>query len=233
MQEATTRWEREVKARVDDERDSRLARLDHLTMRLSQLEQCTLRIGESAERGHRMRHMWVLLRAVRDAIDSADAATVDVTPWLNELKDVSGPQDAVLVRGVLDDALSQPRVPGLASLMQRFERMDAALWRSQFLYDAPGPFSIVLSRAASCLMFRKEPAPDVPGNDVASVLARARWFLLKQDIDSAAREVNQLGGPVLQDIASDWLQMARRYLEVRQSLAVIETHLECCDLGLV
>ena len=62
---------------------------------------------------------------------------------------------------------------------------------------------------------------NVPGSDVASVVARADWHLERQDLDSAARELNQLHGwPKV--LAADWLAAARKRLEVDQALDLVD-----------
>ena len=59
----------------------------------------------------------------------------------------------------------------------------------------------------------------MPGSDVLSVLARAEYYLNEKDLDSAARELNQLKGPA-KVLTSDWLDAARKRLEVLQALQV-------------
>ncbi|KAI5984163.1 mitochondrial inner membrane protein Mitofilin, partial [Pisolithus albus] len=58
-----------------------------------------------------------------------------------------------------------------------------------------------------------------PGNDVLSVLARAEYYLNEKDVDNAARELNQLTGTA-KVLLHDWLEAARRRLEVQQALEV-------------
>lgn len=221
-------WEREIQSRVDDERDSRLARLDLLSLRLVQLEQCTLRAAQSVERSERVRSMWVMVRGLWDALDGD--CSVNVTPWLRDLRNLAGGRDENVVHGVLHGL--DGRVPCMEDVNSKFECMEKALWQAQFLGNSIGPISFGVSRIASMFMFRQEAGPYTDGNDVGSVMSRAKWFLLKGDVDSAAREVNQIRGDVLQGIIKDWMMMARRYIEVRQALTVIQTHLEVVDLGL-
>ena len=61
----------------------------------------------------------------------------------------------------------------------------------------------------------------VEGNDVLSVISRAEYYLNEKDLDSAARELNQLKGAP-RTLLSDWLEAARRRLEVLQALEVIQ-----------
>ncbi len=79
----------------------------------------------------------------------------------------------------------------------------------------------LLSHLASHLLssFRFKRHGLVPGSDVLSVLARAEYYLNEKDLDSAARELNQLNGTA-RVLLSDWLDAARRRLEVQQAIEV-------------
>lgn len=79
----------------------------------------------------------------------------------------------------------------------------------------------VLSHLASHLFssFRFQRQGLVAGSDVLSVLARADYYMNEKDLDSAARELNQLQGTA-KILLSDWLEAARRRLEVLQALQV-------------
>ncbi len=81
----------------------------------------------------------------------------------------------------------------------------------------------LLSHLASHLLssFRFKRHGLVSGDDVLSVLARAEYHLNEKDLDSATRELNQLKGTA-QVLLSDWLEAARRRLEVQQALEVCD-----------
>jgi mitofilin len=93
-----------------------------------------------------------------------------------------------------------------------------------------GVLSHLASRALSTLRFKREGL--VPGDDVLSVLARAEYHLNEKDLDSAARELNQLKGPS-KVLLHDWLEAARRRLEVQQALEVIQTQATLASLLVV
>ena len=59
----------------------------------------------------------------------------------------------------------------------------------------------------------------VSGDDALSILARAEYHLNEKDLDSATRELNQLKGAA-KALLKDWLEGARRRLEVQQALEV-------------
>ena len=70
------------------------------------------------------------------------------------------------------------------------------------------------------------------GDDVLSVLARAEYHLNEKDLDSAARELNQLkGAPKV--LLQDWLKAARERLEVEQALGIVQTQATFASLLVV
>lgn len=80
-----------------------------------------------------------------------------------------------------------------------------------------GVLSHLASHVLSTFRFKRQGL--VEGSDVLSVIARAEYYLNEKDLDSAARELNQLEGtPKL--LLHDWLEAARRRLEVEQALDV-------------
>ena len=82
-----------------------------------------------------------------------------------------------------------------------------------------GVLSYVASMVMSPLLFTRK--GNVPGNDVSSIIARAEWFLERRDLDAATRELNQLRGWA-KILVSDWLQAARKRLEVDQALDLVQ-----------
>lgn len=83
-----------------------------------------------------------------------------------------------------------------------------------------GVLSHVASAVLSKLRFKPRGLPE--GNDVLSVLARAEYHLNEKDLDTAARELNQLTG-WSKLLLKDWLDAARARLEVQQALEVRST----------
>lgn len=80
-----------------------------------------------------------------------------------------------------------------------------------------GVLSYLASHLFSGFRFRRHGL--VAGDDVLSTIARAEYYLNEKDLDSAARELNQLKGPA-KTLLHDWLEAARRRLEVEQALEV-------------
>ncbi|KAG5722330.1 hypothetical protein E4T56_gene15602 [Termitomyces sp. T112] len=82
-----------------------------------------------------------------------------------------------------------------------------------------GVLSYLASQLFSGLRFRRQGL--VASNDVLSVVARAEYYLNEKDLDSAAHELNQLGGAA-KLLLHDWLEAARQRLEVEQALEVVQ-----------
>jgi len=83
-----------------------------------------------------------------------------------------------------------------------------------------GVLSYLASRILSNFRFKRSGL--VEGDDVLSVIARAEHYLNEKDLDSATRELNQLkGAPKM--LLHDWLEAARRRLEVQQALEAVQT----------
>lgn len=125
-------------------------------------------------------------------------------------------------------------------------RADLAAWFTTSVAPAvrkvalvPGTTAGVLSHLASWafagLRFSR-PGYGIPtngdsgnGDDILSRLARAEYFLSIKNLDAAAREVNQLQGWPKR-LVKDWLEAARRRLEVEQALDVIQTQATLASL---
>ncbi|KAI9149865.1 MICOS complex subunit mic60 [Blastocladiella emersonii ATCC 22665] len=99
--------------------------------------------------------------------------------------------------------------------------------------DVPpvGFLSYTVSRALSALMIPKTPALYKEGG-VESVLARVEWHLQREDLEAATRELNALAGwPKI--LAEGWLREARRHLEVKMAMEVLQTQVGLMSLGAV
>ena len=80
-----------------------------------------------------------------------------------------------------------------------------------------GVLSHLASQFLTSFSFKKQGL--VEGDDVLSVLARAEYYLNEKNLDSATRELNQLKGTA-RILLTDWLDAARKRLEVLQALEV-------------
>ncbi|TPX67587.1 hypothetical protein SpCBS45565_g03691 [Spizellomyces sp. 'palustris'] len=228
-EELEKHWAKEVKSRVDEERGGRLARLDHLALKLKYLERISIDAGESLDRSHKLHRLWSALKAVNDVLEQPyQASLAKEVAVLKQLGD-GFPVVETVVQAIPAEVIREG-VPTVFDLEHSFERVRDSVRKAQFIPPHGGPVSYAISYALSYVTFKKKGL--VPGDDVESVLARTEFFLREGDVDTAARELNQLKGwPRV--LAKDWLTSARRYLELKQALEVVETHLSLMSLGAV
>ena len=146
------------------------------------------------------------------------------------LRHAAATRDDVVVGAALDtlEASDAPDVgvEPLADLASWFATSVApAVSRVALVPDEnAGVLAHVASHVLSAFTFRRHGL--VPGDDVLSVLARAEYYLNEKDLDSATRELNQLHGTA-KALLNDWLDAARRRLEVQHALEVRYSFILC------
>ncbi|KAJ2522058.1 regulator of (H+)-ATPase in vacuolar membrane [Coemansia sp. RSA 2049] len=214
------RFNRFVRARVDEERGGRLAHLDRVD---SQLRELTLTVQESGDlirQSRGLSRLGVALAALRSvAVDSKSQ-----TPFVSELMALASAAttDFPATRAAISlipRSLAEQGIPSQVELEDRFEAVRKEI-RSASLVPENGNFgSQVLSAALSKVMFEKEGL--VEGDDVEAVLARTGYYLKDHNLDLATRELNQLKGWP-KKLAEDWISAARRRLEIEQAVSIAE-----------
>ncbi|KAI9066297.1 hypothetical protein FKP32DRAFT_1589813 [Trametes sanguinea] len=229
--ELQRRWIREIKVRVEQERGGRLAKLDEIATNLKRLERVALDNSALLDENIRIHALWSAIRAVHHAVDAP--VRKPFREELRALRHVAAAREDPVVAAALE-TIEKSEVPdvGVEPLA------DLATWFSTSVYPrvasvalVPDQNAGVLSYLASNLFsyFRFQRHGLVEGSDVLSVLARAEYYLNEKDLDSAARELNQLKGPA-KVLLSDWLDAARRRLEVLQALEVVEAEATLASL---
>ncbi|THU99948.1 hypothetical protein K435DRAFT_776802 [Dendrothele bispora CBS 962.96] len=233
--ELQRRWIREIKMRVEEERGGRLAKIDELSAQLKRIERVALDNSEYLDENIRIHALW---SAIRTLSFSALGAPVR-KPFREELRvvrHISAARDDPVVAAALE-TLETSEVPdvGVEPLA------DLATWYTSSVQPKVSAVALVpdqdaglLSHLASNLLsgFRFKRTGLVEGKDVLSVLARAEYYLNEKDLDSAARELNQLTGTA-KTLLHDWLEAARRRLEVEQALEVVQTQATLASLLIV
>ncbi|KAI0671864.1 mitochondrial inner membrane protein Mitofilin [Trametes maxima] len=232
--ELQRRWIREIKVRVEQERGGRLAKLDEIATNLKRLERVALDNSAYLDENIRVHALWSALRAVHHTLDASERKPF--REELRALRHVAAAREDPIVAAALE-SIEKSEVPDigvepLADLTTWFTSSVAPRVSSVAL--VPDQNAGVLSYLASNLFssFRFQRHGFVEGSDVLSVLARAEYFLNEKDLDSAARELNQLKGPA-KVLLGDWLDAARRRLEVLQALQVVETEATLASLLVV
>lgn len=237
--ELQRRWLSEIKQKVEEERNGRLGKLESLQDNFEKLEKTTLENSSWLEANREVNRLWTAIRAAWQA--SVDG--LDATPFARELTalhNVAKKTSAI----ASSEALSESAVdtvldtipeniqssgvetfPTLASWFS--DRLVPKIRKASLLPPNGGFVSYLSSSLLSNLLFEK--VGFVQGDDVISTLSRAEWYLTHRDLESAAREVNQLTGwPKI--LARDWLEAARRHLEVRQALQIVEAEAGLANL---
>ena len=189
---------------------------------MKRLEGVALENSHHLDENIRVHSLWSAIRALTNSAISAPVRK----PFRDELRvlrHITAAREDPMVVVVLD-SLESTDVPDVG--VEPFA--DLATW---FVNEiAPkvsqvslvpdqnaGVLSYLASRALSGVRFKRQGL--VPGDDVLSVLARAEYYLNEKNLDNATRELNQLNGPA-KELLHDWLEAARRRLEVQQALEV-------------
>ncbi|KAF7976615.1 hypothetical protein HWV62_6124 [Athelia sp. TMB] len=232
--ELQRRWIRDIKVKVEQERGGRLAKLDELAAGLKRLERVALDNSVYLDENIRVHALWSAIRALNSTVESPIRK-----PFREELRVLrhiaAAKEDPVAVSAL--ETLETSDVPDVG--VEPFA--DLASWfttsvapRVSSVALVPDQDAGVLSHLASHLLssFRFQRHGLVPGSDVLSVLARAEHYMNEKDLDSATRELNQLGGTA-KVLLSDWLAAARRRLEVLQALEVVQSQATLASLLVV
>ena len=219
--ELQRRWIREIKVRVEQERGGRLAKLDELAANLKRLERVALDNSSYLDQNLHIHSLWSAIRALHNAVDAP--ARKPFRDELRVLRHIAAAKDDPIVSTALE-ALEASDVPDVG--VEPF--VDLASWfttsvapRVSSVALVPdqnaGLLSHIASHVFSTFTFRRQGL--VSGDDVLSTLSRAEHYLHEKDLDSATRELNQLAGTA-KVLVKDWLEAARRRLEVQQALDV-------------
>jgi len=219
------RWIREIKIRVEQERGGRLAKLDELSADIKRLERIAIDNSSFLDESMRVHALCSVIHAFNSAVEAPSRKPFREEPRV--LRHVTAAKEDPVISAALD-SLERSDVPDigvepLADLTSWFATSVAPRVSSVAL--VPDQNAGVLLHLASHFLssFRFQRHGLVPGSDVLSVLARAEYYMNEKDLDSATRELNQLRGTA-KVLLSDWLEAARRRLEVLQALEVSERH---------
>ncbi|EPQ52767.1 hypothetical protein GLOTRDRAFT_79932 [Gloeophyllum trabeum ATCC 11539] len=233
--ELQRRWIREIKVRVEQERGGRLAKLDTLAANLKQLERVALDNTAYLDENLRVHALWSALRAVNHVLESP--VRKPFREELRVLRHVAAAKEDDVIATALD-TIERTDVPDigvepLPDLVTWFTTSVAPRVTSVALVPdegTPGLLPHLASHFLSTFTFRRQGFAQ--GNDVLSTLARAEYYLNEKDLDSAARELNQLKGTPKM-LVQDWLEAARRRLEVQQALEVAQAEATLASLFVV
>jgi mitofilin len=215
-QELQRRFVKEVKLLVEQERAGRLAQLDVIDQRFKALEKYAIKNAEALDMARQTHVLHVTLDAFADVLEQQQRQ-----PFVNELQALShNAKHDKLIQSVLEaipKELAEEGVASVSELSTRFEDVSDEIRHVALVPEDGGFGSHIISFIMSYLMFKKQGL--VEGDDVESILARTGYYLKRDNLEFATRELNQLSGWPKR-LAQDWIQSARRHLEVKQALEV-------------
>ncbi|KAI1137244.1 mitochondrial inner membrane protein Mitofilin [Hypoxylon sp. FL0543] len=211
---------REVKDRVEGERNSRLGKLEQLSKAVKELEELTTGWNDVVDTNLKTQQLHVAVEAVRASLHDADHPR----PFVRELvalKEIATDDPVVNAAiGSINPSAYQRGIATPSQLIDRFRRVAAEVRKASLLPEDAGVASHASSWVLSKVLFKKHGL--AAGDDVESVLTRTQTYLEEGDLDAAAREMNGLQGWA-KTLSRDWLAEVRKVLEVQQALEVIAT----------
>lgn len=208
---------KDIKKHVEEERDSRLGKLQELSKSVADLEKLAAGWNEVIDMNLRTQQLHVAVEAVRASLEDA----AHPRPFIKELvalKEIAA-DDAVVNAAIasINPTAYQRGVSNSAELIDRFRRVATEVRKASLLPEDAGVASHASSYVLSKVMFKKQGLAE--GDDVESILTRTQTLLEEGDLDAAAREMNGLTGWA-KTLSRDWLGEVRKVLEVRQALEV-------------
>ncbi|KAI0849682.1 mitochondrial inner membrane protein-domain-containing protein [Daldinia vernicosa] len=210
----------EVKNRVEEERNSRLGKLEQLSNAIRELEKLTTGWNDVVDTNLKTQQLHVAVEAVRASLND----TEHPRPFVRELvalKEIATDDPVVnaAIRSINPSAY-QRGIPTPSQLIDRFRRVASEVRKASLLPDDAGVASHASSWLLSKVLFKKQGL--AAGDDVESILTRTQTLLEEGNLDAAAREMNALQGWA-KTLSRDWLAEVRKVLEVQQALDVIST----------
>ncbi|XXH05472.1 GTP-binding protein of the rab/ypt [Hypoxylon texense] len=210
----------DLKARVEEERNGRLGKLDQLSSAVKELETLTTGWNDVVDTNLKTQQLHVAVEAVRASLSDTDHPR----PFVRELvalKEIATEDPVVNAAiGSINPSAYQRGIATPSQLIDRFRRVAAKVRKASLLPEDAGVASHASSWVLSKVLFKKQGL--AAGDDVESVLTRTQTFLEEGDLDAAAREMNGLQGWA-KTLSRDWLAEVRKVLEVQQALEVIAT----------
>ncbi|ORZ18763.1 mitochondrial inner membrane protein-domain-containing protein [Absidia repens] len=223
----------QVQQRVEEERGGRLAKVDQVVASQTQLERLSNANAEYLDDSRKAHQLLVAIDALKRAayagnkqaflqeLQSLRVLSHPDSPFANQVEKRNDALVQVVATNI-SETVAHHGISSYTQLVDRFETVatevrDASLIPEEGSSMVSHIVSIVLSK----LMLPKHGL--VPGDDIEARLARAQYYLTHgDDLENATREMNQLKGWP-KHLTSDWLDAARRHLEIKQALDVMRT----------
>lgn len=229
--ELQRKWTRQIKSQVEQEREGRLSKLVELESCIKELGRATLDNEEYLDQNRRVHKLWNGLRAISRVFEYSFKR-----PFTEEVLALKAVNNTAMpatqpTSDVISTALStlppqaiESGVETLPNLTIWFKESVAPRVQSVAFFPDHGGFLAYFASyfLSHFLIMNKQSGYQIEGDDVMTVLTRVESLLNGKDLDGATRELNALKGwPKV--LARDWLEAARRHLEVKQAIELIET----------
>ncbi|KAI9315853.1 mitochondrial inner membrane protein-domain-containing protein [Dichotomocladium elegans] len=224
---------REVRQQVENERGGKLARVDEVSVRQRVLEQASYQNVEDLDDSRKAHQLVLAVDALKRAAYAGNQQAfldelqvlLNISAPTSPFADIIERRNDELIQTIassISESVARHGIDSMAQLVERFAKVSAEVRHASLIpEEGSSMISHIISIIMSKLMFRKQGL--VAGDDLESRLARVEYYLEKEkDLESAAREMNQLTGWP-KHLASDWLDAARRNLEVKQALEIMRT----------
>ncbi|KAG2183061.1 hypothetical protein INT44_006042, partial [Umbelopsis vinacea] len=225
-------YTRQVQNKVEVEGGGRLGGLDSLVARLAVLEKHAFETAVLIDNASFSHKLTVAISALDKATEKGYMRSFShELSALRKLASTATGADKELMETALDSIpheLEYEGVQSISELRARFYYLADEVRQSSLISENGGIFSHIISITLSKLMFKKHGL--VTGEDIEARLARAEYHLRENDLDSAARELNQLTGWP-KKLASGWVADARKRLEVKQVIKIVEAEVAISNLA--
>lgn len=227
--EIQAQYVKQVQDQVEGERGGRLSQIESVATKQSEFEKLAFADAELLDDTRKAHQLVAAIDALKRAALSGEQTQFELE--LTTLKRLSAKTPFAklgerqtdeliqLVTSSIQEHVAKHGVTSIAQLSERFETVAREVRRASLIPDEDSSMiSHLISIVLSSVMFTKKGL--VAGDDIESRLARAEHYLnTDKDLESAAREMNQLSGWPKR-LSLDWLDEARRHLEVKQALEV-------------
>lgn len=217
--ELQRRFVKEVKLLVEQERAGRLAQLDVIDKRFKALAKYAEQNAQQLDTSRQNHVIHVTIDALTDVLEQPRKESFE-DEWQALSRNAAKDTLIQTVMSVVPKQVAKEGVNTIGELSYRFEDVSNEIRQVALVPEDGGFGSHIISVIMSYLMFKKQGL--VEGEDVESILARTDYYLKRDNLEYATRELNQLSGWPKR-LAQDWIQSARRHLEVKQALEVAET----------
>ncbi|CAO3627292.1 unnamed protein product [Mucor hiemalis] len=230
--EIQAQYIKQVQEQVESERGGRLSQIEAVATKQSELEKLAYADAELLDDSRKAHQLVAAIDALKRAALSGEQTQFELelqtlkrlsakTPFA-KLGERQSDELIQLVASSIQEHVARHGITSLAQLSERFETVAREVRRASLIPDEDASMvSHLISIVLSSLMFTKKGL--VPGDDVESRVARAEHYLnTEKDLESAAREINQLTGWPKR-LSLDWLDEARRHLEVKQALEIMKS----------